>query len=345
MNQRQRVISQIHHRPTDFTPMSKLEFEGDVAERLDAHYGSNKWRSLVKEHDHILRISGVNRDGIHVKHTGSGYTDAFGSRWRGGVRVLHLDEPALKEPTLTGFEFPEAGDFLKPDWRKGLLEDMQKNRGKFVLIGLGFGMFVRTWIIRGWVNALADAAAEPLFYAELLDRLCGLDLALLNELLTLPVDGVALDGDWGDQRGIMLGPERWRRLIKPRLARLYERIHQAGKYTVQHSCGNVRDVVPDLIEIGLDVLQSVQPEAMNPYELKREFGKDLTFWGGLGSQRIIPFGTAEEIRQEVGRLCRVMGVGGGYILGPAKALQPETPTVNAAAVVESFLEKVGLSVD
>jgi uroporphyrinogen decarboxylase len=128
------------------------------------------------------------------------------------------------------------------------------------------------------------------------------------------------------------------------LARLYERIHRAGKYTLHHSCGNVRDVIPDLIEIGLDVLQSIQPEAMDPYALKREFGKDLIFWGGLGSQRIIPFGTPDEIRHEVDRLCRVMGEGGGYILGPAKALQPETPTVNAAAVVESFLEKVGVSV-
>ena len=97
--------------------------------------------------------------------------------------------------------------------------------------------------------------------------------------LEFEVDGVILDGDWGDQRGIMLGPERWRRFIKPRLARLYERIRRAGKYTLHHSCGNVRDVIPDLIEIGLDVLQSVQPEAMDPHELKREFGKDLCLLG------------------------------------------------------------------
>jgi uroporphyrinogen decarboxylase len=325
--------------------MSKLEFEGDVAERLDAHYGSKAWRSLVVEHDHILRIGGVNRDGTQVEETPSGYIDAFGSRWRTDMRVPHLEEPALSEPSLQGYRFPEAAEFLKPNWREDLLERIGQNDGKFVLIGLGFGMFVRTWIIRGWVNALTDAVAEPAFYAELLDRLCDLDLALLDELLTLPVDGVILDGDWGNQRGIMLGPERWRCIIKPRLARLYERIHRANKYTFHHSCGNVRDVIPDLIEIGLDVLQSVQPEAMDPYELKREFGKDLTFWGGLGSQRIIPFGTPDEIRQEVDRLCRVMGEGGGYILGPAKALQPETPTANAAAVVESFLEQVGASVN
>jgi uroporphyrinogen decarboxylase len=100
----------------------------------------------------------------------------------------------------------------------------------------------------------------------------------------------------------------------------------------------VADIMPDIIEIGLDVLESVQPEAagMNPYELKRKWGGKIAFWGGLGSQSTIPFGTPGEIKAEVRRLCREMGRGGGYILAPAKSLQPETPTANAVAVVEAF---------
>ena len=96
--------------------------------------------------------------------------------------------------------------------------------------------------------------------------------------------------------------------------------------------------MPDVIEIGLDVLESVQPEAagMNPYELKKKWGDKIAFWGGLGSQSTIPFGTPAEIRLEVQHLRREMGKGGGYILAPAKALQPETPTENAAAVVDAF---------
>lgn len=102
--------------------------------------------------------------------------------------------------------------------------------------------------------------------------------------------------------------------------------------------------MPDIVEIGLDVLESVQPEArgMNPYDLKREWGEQITFWGGLGSQSTIPFGTPAEIRAEVARLCKEMGREGGYILAPAKALQPETPTENAAAVIESFLAQSGV---
>jgi uroporphyrinogen decarboxylase len=100
-----------------------------------------------------------------------------------------------------------------------------------------------------------------------------------------------------------------------------------------------------VIEIGLDVYQSVQPEAANnsPYQLKKKYGQRITFWGGLGSQSTIPFGKPTEIRAEVDRLCREMGRGGGYILAPAKSLQPGTPTENAAAVVEAFLQQAGIT--
>jgi len=104
------------------------------------------------------------------------------------------------------------------------------------------------------------------------------------------------------------------------------------------------DILPDLIEVGLDVLESVQPEArgMDPYALKREFGPHITFWGGLGSQSTIAFGSPAEIRREVLRLAEEMARGGGYILGPAKALQPGTPVDNAAAVLEAFLAVDGV---
>ena len=98
------------------------------------------------------------------------------------------------------------------------------------------------------------------------------------------------------------------------------------------------DIIPEMIDIGLDVLESLQPEAMDVYEIKRCYGKHLRLWGGLGTQRLLPFGTPAEIRAEVGRLRRELGRGGGYILAPAKDLMPEVPTQNAVAVVEAFIQ-------
>lgn len=128
--------------------------------------------------------------------------------------------------------------------------------------------------------------------------------------------------------------------MKPRDIVLAQIRHETcPEVPYSHSCGSVAAIVPDLIEIGLDVLESVQPEAadMNPYELKRRFGRDICFWGCLGSQSTIPFGTPASIQAEVARLKREMPRGGGYILAPAKPLQPETPTENAVAIVEAFI--------
>ena len=107
--------------------------------------------------------------------------------------------------------------------------------------------------------------------------------------------------DWGDQQGVIVGPERWRKFFKPKYAKIYETVHKKGKYVISHSCGSVADIIPDIIEIGLDVLESVQPEAqgMNPYELKKKWGDKITFCGCLGSQNTIHFGSPAEIHSEV----------------------------------------------
>lgn len=145
--------------------------------------------------------------------------------------------------------------------------------------------------------------------------------------------------DWGDQRNVMIGPERWRSVFKPLYKRLYERVRTAGKKTINHVCGSVVEIIPDLIDIGLDVLESVQVEAtgMNPYDLKKRFGHDIALWGGLGSQSIIPFGKPETLRTEIRRLADEMSIDGGYILSCSKALQAGTPVENAAVIAEEFI--------
>jgi uroporphyrinogen decarboxylase len=341
MTRKERVVSQIEHRQSDFVPQAGLDCEGDVAEMLDRHFGSGEWRGALDRANHIVRIPGLPLHGVEADTGAAFFTDAFGTRWRGDLRPFHLEEPGLREPSFEAFRFPVASDFFAPGWQDAALEQISAGEDRFMVTGFGFGLFERSWAIRSFQGALTDAVLEPEFYAELVQRITELQLALLDEILTLPIDGFMFSDDWGDQRGVLLGPERWRKFIKPGQARLYERVHDAGKYTLNHCCGNVVDIMPDLIEIGLDVLQSVQPEAMDPYELKRRFGRDITFWGGLGSQRVIPFGTPEEIHAEVRRLAREMGAGGGYILGPAKSLQPGTPVANAAAVVEAFLAVAG----
>ena len=177
--------------------------------------------------------------------------------------------------------FPRTGTTVR-------LGAIERWNGHFLVAGAGAGFFERAWVVRGFEEALADSAAEPAFYERLLDELAELESGILSRLLELPVQGILFADDWADQRGILLGRERWRRLVLRRQAALYDTVRRCGKRVLSHCCGNVRDIVPDLVDAGLEVLQSIQPEAMDPYVLKREFGGSLCLWGGLGSQRIDP---------------------------------------------------------
>jgi len=329
------VLEQIHHRETSPVPYC-LGWEGDVGERLDAYYGSPVWREKIRQYFAWSGIIDADRgekiDDVRTR-------DAFGTIWRHDCRPFKQEEAGLQQPSFDGYHWPEAEYFINEQARPDAVKRLEEHKHLFRLAGIGWGLVERTWTIRGFENVLMDVVAEPDFYQELLDRILTMQLRFVEETLKLPIDAVTFSDDWGDQRGVTIGPERWRKYVKPRVARLYEAVHRAGKLAISHCCGNVADILPDIIEAGLDVLESVQPEAMNPYELKRKWGDKITFWGGMGVQRLVPFGKPEEIKAEIRRLRREMARGGGYILACAKPMQPETPTENAVAVVEAFTEE------
>jgi uroporphyrinogen decarboxylase len=337
MKPRDLVLEQIAHHATRPVPYT-LGFEGDVAERLDAHYGSPAWRERLT--CYIASVPGAAI--LAHEPLGDGTArDGFGGIWRMDRRPWHLERPPLPGPTLEGYDFPGPERFATPELHQHALALCEQNRDAFLVASMGWGLFEASWGLRGFEGALMDAACEPDFYGELLDKLTDNYLAFVEGVRDLPVDGVMFGDDWGDQRGVILGPERWRAFMKPRYARIYEAVHAQGKRVLTHCCGSVAEIMDDLIEIGLDVLESCQPEAagMDPYRLKRRFGERITLWGCLGSQSTIPFGTPQAIRGEIARLIAEMGAGGGFILAPAKSLQPETPTENAAAVVEAFADQ------
>jgi len=319
------VVSQLLHKETVYIPYV-LPYEESVGERLDKHYGSTCWREKIV--DHINRVQFFDSEQYEPVNDNL-VRDIYGSEWRIDVRPKHMVNPAITIPSFDGYKFPSVEQLLMKRDKNYELKFCQEHKNKFLAISFGSSIFERTWQICGYENALVWAVSEPDFYDELLERIFQIEMGYIEEFLKLPIDGIMFSDDWGDQRGVILGPERWRKFLKPRLAKLYERVHKAGKFTLSHCCGSIVDIMSDIIEVGLDVLQSVQPEArgMNPYDLKNKYGKHITFWGGLGSQSIIPFGTSEQIRLEVKKLCSEMGNGGGYILSPAKPILSDTPIV------------------
>jgi uroporphyrinogen decarboxylase len=334
MTPRDCVLDAIHHRQPAVVPYS-LGFEGDIEQQLDEYYGGTDWKKrLVRFLTNVAAVDTDMKTTIDATHN----QDAYGGIWRTDRLPWHLEKPPLAQPSFDGYTFPSPATFYRPDWKQQGFETCANNHDTFLVGNLGWGLFERSWNLRGFETLLLDTVENPDFFEEALDRIMDLYLTFVDYTCELPVDAILFGDDWGDQRGIIIGPKRWRKFLKPRWARIYEAVHRHGKVVMHHSCGSVADIMPDLIEIGMDVLESVQPEAagMNPYELKRKWGDKMTFMGCLGSQSTIPFGTPASIRAEVARLRAEMGQGGGYILSPAKPLQPGTPLENAVAVVEAF---------
>ena len=337
MKPRDMILAQIKHQRL---PTVTIPYEESVAQRLDEYYGGRDWRSKIQQ----FIVSYFNVDTVQETPIDDTYgRDIFGSIWRRDRRPWHLERPALQERSFDSIEFPSLECFTDPiaPGKADAIRRINADRDHFHIINMGWGVFEQTWRIRGFENALVDAIEDPDFYQELVTRITDLFVGMVRFCADVPADAFFFGDDWGDQRGVILGPDRWRRFIKPAWARIYEEVHRQGKIVISHSCGSVADIMGDAIEIGLDVLESVQPEAaaMNPYELKARWGDKITFWGCLGSQSTIPFGTPDEVRAEVRRLLREMGRGGGYIFSPAKPLQPETPVENAVAIIETVIHQ------
>ena len=333
MTNREVVLQQISHRETTEVPY-RLGIDDDVATRLDEYYGDESWRDRLKTY--LVSTGNIAKSEDEV-FDDDHYRDRFGVIWRTDELPPSVVEVPLKEPSLEGYHFPTVEEILDPDAIDTARDTIASSPDLFTIARPGICLWA-CWYLRGFENTLMDVVAEEDFFVELLDRLTELTLGVIDAGADIPADAMMIGDDWGNQRGVLVGPDRWRRLFKPRYARIFDAIHAQGKVTIAHSCGSVAEIMGDLIEIGLDVLESVQPEAagMNPYGLKTQWGDRITFWGGLGSQSTLPFGTADEVRQEIRRLRSEMSKGGGYILAPAKPLRTETPTENAVAAIEEF---------
>jgi uroporphyrinogen decarboxylase len=219
----------------------------------------------------------------------------------------------------------------------GLAEWCGKNRARYTLVWVG-DLWERATFMRGMQDLLLDLALHPAFVEALLDRLANHILETMKILFERPdlsgFDGIAVSDDYGTQKAMLMSPEHWRRFVRPRLARIYALAKKHHRTVFHHTCGNVTPIIGDFIEMGLDILHPIQPEAMDILKLKREFGKDLTFCGGVRTQDLLPFGSPEEVRDEVRRLKREMGKGGGYILEPGITLQADVPLENLVALID-----------
>jgi uroporphyrinogen decarboxylase len=146
--------------------------------------------------------------------------------------------------------------------------------------------------------------------------------------------GVRFGDDWGQQRGLIMGIKYWREFIKPYLKNMYDEVHKNGLFVFIHSCGDIKEILPELIEIGVDVFNPFQPEVMDIFEMKEKYGDKITFYGGISIQKLLPFGSPEEIKREVKKILNIIGKKGGYIASPSHSIPKDVPPENMVALIE-----------
>ena len=204
------------------------------------------------------------------------------------------------------------------------------------------GCFDIARFIRGTEEFFIDLAIEPKKAEVLLDKVNDLYISFFERCMTRVgplVDGVYIGDDFGTQQGMAMSPEMWRKYIKPRYKKLISVIKGYGLKCCHHTCGGVFPIIPDMIEVGVDVLNPIQPLAkgMDPRILGEEFGRDIAFYGGIDEQRTLPYGTIEDVKNEVLQRIQALGKYNGYIVAPSHAFQPDTPIENIIAVYETVL--------
>ena len=195
--------------------------------------------------------------------------------------------------------------------------------------------------MRGYEDWLVDLVADPSGVASLCDAILDVWLEVARRMIEASypyVDVVAFGDDIAFQNGPMMSPDIFRGLIKPRMKRVFDLVktHCDAKILF-HTCGSAVSHIPDLLELGMDALNPVQVSAkgMDTRELKRLYGKDLTFWGAIDTQKVLPFGTPDDVRAEVARRIEDLADGGGYVLGSVHIIQAEVPPENILAMVEA----------
>lgn len=207
---------------------------------------------------------------------------------------------------------------------------------RYILVTVWGSHWEKAYFSRGIENFLSDIAGSPEFAQRLLDEIIRKNMVMLENIVGAPdIDGILLGSDWGSQSSLIMSPRSWRKMIAPGERKEYELLKQYGKDVFVHSCGNIQLIMPDLVELGVDALNPVQPECMDLAELKAKYGQRITYWGGISTQRTLPYGSAADVEQEAAAVIRLMSRDGGYITSPSQEIQTDVPLENLVALIET----------
>ena len=243
---------------------------------------------------------------------------------------------------LEDYPWPDVTASYRREFARDLVEQVhQKGLAVLAWPPMKGGTFFETaWGLRGFEQLIIDMMTDKDFAACLLDKITAFSTSNACYFAACGVDVLLTGDDFGMQDRMMISPNMWREWFKPRYAELISSVKAVNPDVLvfYHSDGMIEPIIPELIEIGVDILNPVQPECMDPIKIKKQYGDRLAFWGTIGTQSTMPFGTTEEVKAVVKERIQTIGQGGGLLLAPSHKLEPDVPWENVLAFFEAVEE-------
>ncbi len=341
MTPRERVLAALRHERPDRTPCD-FWAEPPALRRLFAHVGHEDEERLLER----LRVDVRHLDAPAPAERpigGGVYENFWGERFvkkdtpwgpmREDVKGALAEAASLAE--LERFPWP-APDSID---RSSLAAQCRRHETRALLYGFA-DVWQRPALVRGWQGMFLDMLERPDWAHFLCRKFTDFyleDYTRAAEITAGRIDLYLLISDLGGQRGPLISPAMFREFAAPYLKEMIDLIHRLGGRVLFHSCGAIAAFIPDLIALGVDVLDPIQPAvpAMQPERLAADFGGQICFHGGIDMQRLLPAGSPGEVAAEVRRYCKVLGARGGYIVGPAHLVQPDVPPENVFALYDA----------
>ena len=354
MKHRDRVLTALSHEIPDRCPM-QVSFTPEFASRLaqelkvgegklhNPHGGGNTYE-LERALDEDMLLTSVGWANSYYQEAGD-YTDEWGVGWRSveyntpygvGRYTEFSHHPLAEDRAIDTYQPPDPNCpelYREAEWV------LQNFKDEYWIVGVTVTtIFECAWALRGYERMLTDFALNPDLAEKILDVPYHYHLTAGKKLAQMGVDMIWIGDDVGAQHAMLISPKMWRKFLKPRMANFIAELKAINPQlkVAYHSDGFIYPIIPDLIEIGLDVLNPIQPASMDPARLKRDFGEQLCFWGSIDEQHTLPFGSPAGVRAEVRSRLKTLGKRGGLILGPTHHVQLDTPIENFWAMVHTI---------
>jgi uroporphyrinogen decarboxylase len=332
---KERLRRALLRQPIDRIP-TQINYTASMGQKLAVHFNTSTADLPKLLDNHFVRVDLTYP--TRLSDDGKVRFDWWSAGHDTGEEGYYIPVNPLKESTdLEAFPWPDPHD-------PHLLDDAARtihasSDEYFIAPNFGFALFERAWSLRGFEQIFMDLGRDPDFVGALLDRITAIQLILIQRFIELGVDGGYFGDDYGAQKNLLFSPVQWRKLIKPRLARLFAPFVERGLPVIMHSDGQIQKILPDLIEIGLTTLNPVQPEVLDHHWLHENFKDKLSFYGGISTQTVLPYGSPAEVQSAVQQCARVLApVKTGLLISPSHRMLTDIPLSNVEAMLAAFRE-------